>query len=103
MKFLARAVLRRVDKILGVPSDYLRFILDESWVAFYRFLSFMRFANFRQRLPREAWHIARIISTQAVDCGTCVQITVNLALRDRVETRTIQSVLDKRYTELSAE
>jgi len=103
VKALAHALIRKADSVLNVPSDYLHFIVDQSFAAFLRFLFFMLFANFRKKLPREAWHLARIMSTQAVDCGTCVQITVTLAVRDRVDPRYIQAVLDQKYSSLPPE
>lgn len=91
------------ERTLGVPADYLRHILRVSLRAFFKFLKIMPLAEYRRALPSEPFHIARLVATRDEDCGTCVQIEVNLAKKDGVSPIVIQAVLDARPDDLSPE
>jgi alkylhydroperoxidase family enzyme len=47
--------------------------------------------------------VARLVATRDEDCGTCVQIEVNLAKKDGVSLAVIQAVLDSRPDDLPEE
>ena len=70
------------ERTLGVPADYLRHILRVSLRSFFKFAKIMPLANYRRTLPAAPYHVARIVATRDEDCGTCVQIEVNLAKQD---------------------
>ena len=63
----------------GVPLDYLHHLLRVAPGAFVAFARARPFLGYRGPMPREAHHVARIAATRAEDCGSCVQITVNVA------------------------
>ncbi len=69
---------------LGVPADYMRHMLRVSLRAFLKFTKIMPLAEYRRVLPSEPFHVARIVATREEDCGTCLQIEINLAKRDKV-------------------
>jgi len=101
---LRRLIENRIgaaERSLGVPADYARHILRVSLRAFFKFAKIMPLANYRRKLPREPFHVARIVATRDEDCGTCVQIEVNLAKQDGVAPAVIQAVLNSRPDELS--
>ncbi|MGH9900733.1 MAG: hypothetical protein ACRD68_02730, partial [Pyrinomonadaceae bacterium] len=54
---------------------------------------FTPLASHRRRLPAAAYRVARIVATRDEDCGTCVQIEVNLARKDGVPVEIIRAVL----------
>ena len=74
--------------------DYLRHIVDVSPAAFLRFACIMPLANSRRALPKEAWYAAQFVALQQEDCGTCLQIAVNLARHEGVAPELIRSLLD---------
>lgn len=90
---LARAVARQEDA-LGVPLDYLRTIGDTSTAALLKMAAFQPLASHRREAPADAWHLARLAATRVQDCGTCVQIVVNQARADGVESRVLRAALD---------
>ena len=58
---------------------------DVSLRAFLKFTKIMPLAEYRRVLPIEPYHVARIVATREEDCGTCLQIEINLAKRDKVK------------------
>jgi alkylhydroperoxidase family enzyme len=70
---------------LGVPADYMRHILHVSLRAFLKFTKIMPLAEYRRVLPPEPYHVARLVAAREEDCGTCLQIEINLAKRDKVK------------------
>ena len=89
-------ILKQLDKqerSLGESVDYVRDILRASLPAFFKFALFTPLAQHRRKLPPEAYRVARLVATQDEDCGTCVQIEVNLALKEGVPADVIRSVL----------
>ena len=73
---------------------YLHTIADSSGAAFAKWMAAMPATQHRKAAPKAAWHLARLGATQAQDCGTCVQIIVNVAVRDGVAAETIRTALD---------
>ncbi len=103
LRWLIRRKLSREEKRLGESVDYLRHIVNVSPTVFLRFACILPFANSRRTLPKEAWYVAQIVSLKREDCGPCLQITVNLAQRDRVDSDLIRAVLDGDVGRLSGE
>jgi alkylhydroperoxidase family enzyme len=99
-------VLRQIDaqeRMLGESLDYVRQIVRTSLPSFLTFALFMPMSRRRRRLPPAPYHVARIVATRDEDCGTCVQIEVNLARQQGVSVETIRAVLDQRVDTLSPE
>lgn len=103
LRRLIETRIAAAERDLGVPADYMRHILRVSLRAFFKFVKIMPLAQYRRRLPSEPFHVARLVATRDEDCGTCVQIEVNLAKKDRVPPGVIQAVLAARPDELSPE
>ena len=101
LRWFIRRKLDTEEKKLGESVDYLRHIVDVSPTAFLRFASIMPFANSRKVLPKEAWFAAQITTLRREDCGPCLQITVNLAKQQGVDTELIRAVLDEDAAKLS--
>jgi alkylhydroperoxidase family enzyme len=100
IRAIIRAKLASVERDLGVNIDYLRHILDTSLRAFLKFTKIMPLAEYRRTLPVEPYHVARLVATRDADCGTCLQIEVNLARRDRVTHDIVRAVVEGRADDL---
>ena len=94
LRWLIRRKLDSEEKKLGASVDYLRHISDVSPAAFLRFASILPLANSRKTLPKEPWFVAQLVALSHEDCGTCLQIGVNLARQAGVESAVIHAVLD---------
>lgn len=84
IRWLIRRKLNAVEREIGVPVDYLRHMVDVSLRAFLRFARVFSLAAYRRKLPVSERYVAMIVATQDEDCGTCVQIAVNLARNEGV-------------------
>ncbi|WP_439813914.1 carboxymuconolactone decarboxylase family protein [Zavarzinia sp. CC-PAN008] len=74
--------IRRAERQLGVPLDYMRTIARHSMRAFL-WLGILGSTQPRPRhAPGDLVHMAALGAAMVEDCGTCVQIHVNQALRD---------------------
>jgi alkylhydroperoxidase family enzyme len=93
---LLHRLIRRTEVVLGVENDALHFIADTSLKAFLDLALFTKLASHREVLPSEAFHLARIVATESVDCGTCVQFCVNVALRSGMRPDWITATLEHR-------
>jgi alkylhydroperoxidase family enzyme len=90
------------ERELGVPLDYARYVARVSTSAA------MRLARFSKILaagkgPWMAVHIASIVSAMADDCGSCVQIGVNLARNAGVPRDVLAAVVERSPERLSDE
>ncbi len=94
LRFLLRRGLDAQEKAVGESVDYLRHVVDVSPAALLRFASIMPFANSRKVLPENAWFVAQVVASQHEDCGTCLQITVNLARQGGVNQALLRAALD---------
>jgi alkylhydroperoxidase family enzyme len=101
---LNRIILKQLaaeERKLGDGSmDYLRHIARTSLPAFFKFALFAPLAAHRRALPADAYHVARLVATRHEDCGTCVQIGVNLARRDGVSLEVLRAAHDGRPDKL---
>ena len=95
--------LDREERTLGESLDYVRHILRSSLPAFFKFALFTPLSKHRRKLPPEPYRVARIVATQNEDCGTCVQIEVNLARNDGVHDDVIRAVVNNREEDLAPE
>lgn len=103
---IRKLILNRLDKderFLGESLDYVRHILRTSLTAFFKFALFTPLAQHRQKLPPTPYRIARLVAVQDEDCGTCVQIEVNLARQDGIPADVIRAVLANRPEALPPE
>ena len=99
--------LGKEEQKLGASLDYLRHILKVSLSAFFKCAKLMPMANYRRAAPVDAYYVARLAATQHEDCGSCVQIEVNLAKRDGVSVSVLEATLagdldSRRFNEFSS-
>ena len=103
---MRKLILNRIDKqerILGASLDWLRALVSASLPAFLRFLLLTPLGHHRQRLPKNAWYVARLAATLHEDCGSCAQIVVNLARKDGISRVLVNSVMHGQPERLSDE
>ena len=89
------------ERSLGVSLDYLRDILDTSLRSFVKFALFMPLAQNRRALPVAPYFVARIVAARDEDCGTCVQVEVNLAKKAGVPIDDLRAVIVQTPEKLS--
>ncbi|NNF56833.1 MAG: hypothetical protein HKN04_01190 [Rhodothermaceae bacterium] len=79
LRRLAEPGLRNAERDLGASLDYLRHMADVAPGAFLKFSLVTPLSRHRKALPPAPYHVARITAVRHEDCGTCVQMEVNLA------------------------
>ncbi len=89
------AKLASVERELGESVDYVRHIVGVSLPAFFKFAKVFPLADYRRRMPEAPLHVARIVASRDEDCGTCVQIALNVARKAGVSREVLQAVLDR--------
>ncbi|MBU6435448.1 MAG: carboxymuconolactone decarboxylase family protein, partial [Nitrospirae bacterium] len=62
---------------------------------FLKFIKIMPLARFRRALPPETYHVARIATARHEDCGTCLQMEIQLAKQAGVRVPLLHAVLDE--------
>ena len=96
-------VLKRLDaeeKKLGVSLDYLRHMVRTSLRCFFKFALFTPMAAHRRRLPVEPCNVARLVTSRHADCGTCLQIAINVARQEGLAPELVRAVVDARPEDL---
>ena len=93
MGALANRIISQAERRVDAPMPYLRTLADASGAAFSKWLLAMPATMHRSAAPKTAWHLARLGATQGQDCGTCVQVIVNDALREGVSAETLRAAL----------
>lgn len=100
---LRRFIEWRIDASaneLGASMDYIKDILRSSFPAFRRFIQIFSISNYRGKLPTDAYHTARIVAARDEDCGTCVQVEVNLAIKAGVGSDVLRAIIESNQNSL---
>lgn len=93
---------RQIDKTerdLGVPLDDARWLASVSWSATWRMTRFAKIAKSGHGFS-DARHIAGLVGAMADDCGSCVQIGVNLSRKAGVPREVLSAVVARRPEDL---
>ena len=100
---MLQAILsRQIDKAerqLGVPLDYARHLAKVSLSATWRIARFTKILQ-AGKGPQDALHVAGLVGSMADDCGSCVQIGVNLARQAGIPRKQISAVVEHRPDDL---
>jgi alkylhydroperoxidase family enzyme len=94
LNWIINRQLDSLERSLGASVDYLRHLARMSNSAFFKFMGFVPMAAHHGGTPRRMLFAARFLATQREDCGTCVQIVVNQAIRENVSVEIIQALID---------
>ncbi len=92
--------LAAFERATGTSADYARWMANVSLRAFFKFAKLGTLARYRRVLSPEVSSVAHIVAARDADCGSCVQIAVNFALRDGVSRDVLRAVLDRRPDQL---
>ncbi len=95
--------LSAAERDLGESMDYAREIVDASLPAFFKFAKVLGMNEHRKVLPIDVWHVAKIVTSRAQDCGPCVRIAERMAEREGVADAVVVAARDGRYDALSPE
>ena len=95
--------LNKTEEELGVPVDYIRHIGRHSVQALMKFAKLQGLIDYRRKLPKEAHFVCRLVAAKSADCGSCVQIEVNLSRKAGISTELIKTVVEEKYNQLSSD
>jgi AhpD family alkylhydroperoxidase len=94
MGTLVERMIVASERDTGESADFMRDIYRASKAAFWKFGMFMPLSRHRRAATAEAKAVAGLVGSLSEDCGTCVQIHVNLARKEGVGRDILQAVLD---------
>jgi len=100
IRHLLHHQLNRLERQLGGSVDHLRHLADVSLPAFFKLMLTGPAATHRRTASLDMLHAVRIAATAHEDCGSCLQIAVNLARRDGVAIAVLRNLLNGLATEL---
>jgi AhpD family alkylhydroperoxidase len=92
-RWLLGKLLAWGEKQLGVPTDYAWHLRDVEPSRLWRFSLIKAIEGPRRFTPSAVWHAAGLAAAMVEDCGPCVQIHVNLALKDRVDPQHLRALV----------
>lgn len=96
-RWLLTRMLDSGRKTIGnVEMDFAYHMRDVSPGRLARFAFIKVVEGPRQHTPANLYHAAGLAAAMAEDCGPCVQIHVNLGLKDRVQAGTLQNLVQGR-------
>ncbi len=95
IRWLIARRIRAVERRQGLSLAYLHCMLRVSLPHFLKFIKLMPLARFRRALPPDAYHLVRIVTARHEDCGTCLQMEIQLAKQAGVGVHLLHAVLDE--------
>ena len=94
------AAIAAREQELGVPLDYQRDMAVAAPGSALRLQEISRLVREGQSVPLQVAAMAALGATLAEDCGECVQIQVNLAVKAGIEERHLKAALENRLSDL---
>jgi alkylhydroperoxidase/carboxymuconolactone decarboxylase family protein YurZ len=94
------AAIRERESTIGVPLDYQRDMAAASPGSALRLQEIGRLVRENQSVPEPVAMMAALGAVMAEDCGDCVQIYVNLALKAGIDKAMVKAALEHRYSDL---
>ena len=92
-RWLLTKLLKWGEKQLGgVSMDYAYHLRDVEPSRLWRFTMIKAVEGNRKHTPADAYHAAGMAAAMVEDCGPCVQIHVNLALKDHVDADVLRAL-----------
>ncbi len=102
LRRIALHFIARSERDFRVSLDYLRDLHRIAPRAFWKMARARAFGMHREKAPMHAVMAAHLASTLHDDCGSCVQIVVNMALKHGVAASDIRAMMDGRLDRLPA-
>ena len=103
IRSLLHRMIDRTEKRLGAPADEARYMLDHSPGSFLAFSTVQTWVHRHKAVPVEVYFTAKIAAYHEEDCGTCLQIAVNLALQSGVDRQLVRNLAQGREELLPSE
>jgi alkylhydroperoxidase/carboxymuconolactone decarboxylase family protein YurZ len=97
------SAIRDRERELGVPLDYQRDMAQAAPGSAAKLMEIARIVRADQVVPAPVAAMAAVGAALAEDCGECLQIQVNLAVRSGVDPRHLRAALDNRLADLPLE
>ena len=85
--------LNQMEKFIGVPIDETRYILKHSLDALLACSGLQKLSRYHGPLSAEVYFTAKIAAYRQEDCGSCLQICVNLARKSGVPAELIRDLI----------
>jgi AhpD family alkylhydroperoxidase len=102
-RWLLTQLLKWGEKqIGGVSMDYAYHLRDVAPARLWRFSMIKVVEGNRKYTPADAYHAAGMAAAMVEDCGPCVQIHVNLALKDRVAPDVLRALAARQLDKVPA-
>src|SRR3569623_2299247 len=92
--------IRQRETTIGVPLDYQRDMAAAAPGSALRLQDIARIVRENQSVPEPVAMMAALGAVLAEDCGDCVQIYVNLALKAGVDKAIVKAALENRLSEM---
>jgi len=92
-KWFARRMINRFGAHYQYDVSYMRYLLDVSPSAFFKFLAVTKLSRHAEAAPNDALFAARLVGAITEDCGPCVQIVVDMAREAGVSDDQIDAIL----------
>lgn len=85
--------ISKSEREMGTKFDYMRDIVAASPSQFIKFSKIFGIVDQRRALPIDLYHIVRIIGAMSEDCGTCVQLEVDLAKKAGLSKEVLKDIV----------
>lgn len=103
-RWLLTRLLKWGEKqIGGVSMDFAYHLRDVAPSRLWRFTFIKVIEGDRKHTPADVYHAAGMAAAMTEDCGPCVQIHVNLALKDGVDADVLRSLATRRLDKVPAD
>jgi AhpD family alkylhydroperoxidase len=90
-------------QIGGASMDYAYHLRDVAPSRLWRFSMIKTVEGGRKFTPADVYHAAGMAAAMTEDCGPCVQIHVNLALKDGVDADVLRSLAARKFDRVPAD
>ena len=100
---LMTKMIAAMEKATGVEAPYAYHLRDVAPGRLWRFALIKTVEGRRQVTPAAVYHAAGLASAMVEDCGPCVQIHVNFALKDGVAPEVLRALVARRFEAVPAE
>lgn len=100
---LMSQMIKAMEKATGVEAPYAYHLRDVAPARLWRFALIKTVEGRRQITPPAVYHAAGLASAMAEDCGPCVQIHVNFALKDGVAPEILRGLIARKFDAVPGE
>ena len=100
---LMTQMIKAMEKATGVEAPFAYHLRDVAPARLWRFAFIKMVEGRRQVTPPAVYHAAGLASAMVEDCGPCVQIHVNFALKDGVAPDILRALIARRLESVPPE